>query len=104
MSHHVKSPGPVEQALAQSNDPRLQRLCQMSNLELLDYMDELSKAGEDLDEELYDVATQLLDERAPIEQPSVEEIAQSWERFKAKCPEFFPAPTDLQATPIPRGS
>lgn len=46
-----KSPGPVEQALAQSNDPRLQQLCQMSNLELLDYQDELVEAGENLDEE-----------------------------------------------------
>lgn len=93
MQERQKSPGPVEQALAQSNDPRLQQLCQMSNLELLDYMDELVEAGENLDEELYDAATQLLDERAPIEGPSAEETARSWETFKTNHPEIFTSDT-----------
>lgn len=102
MSYHVKSPGPIEQMLAQSDDWRLQHLCQMSNLELLDHMDELSEAGENLDEELYDAAEQLLDERAPIEGPSPKEAIRSWENFKARHPELYPSRTTTQTTHPPK--
>lgn len=84
MTYKSKSPGPIERKLAQSDNPQLQRLCQMTNLELLDYMDELTEAGENLDEMLYDAAEQLLDERAPIERPSADEVIRSWENFKAE--------------------
>lgn len=88
MTQNVKSPGPIERTFAQSDNPQLQRLCQMSNLELLSYMDELSEAGENLDEALYNAAEQLLDERALIERPSAEEVIRSWESFKARHPEI----------------
>lgn len=84
-----KKAGPIEQALAQSDDPKLQRLCKMSNAELLACMDELAEMGSGMDEEMYDAAQQLLDERAPIEMPRAEEIIQSWEKFKAGHMETF---------------
>lgn len=56
-------------------------------------MDELVEVGENLDEELYDAATQLLDERAHIEGPSAEETARSWETFKTNHPEIFTSDT-----------
>lgn len=84
MINQTKIPGPIEQNLARSSNPKLQQLCKMDNLELLRYMDLLSEAGENLDATLYDAAEQLLDERALIKRPSPEEVKQSWERFKRK--------------------
>lgn len=97
MTKNTKSPGPIERKLAQSDNPQLQRLCQMSNLELLDYMDELIEEGENLDEMLFDAVEQLLDERAPIERPSTEEVIRSWESFKAKHSEAFESPKAAQS-------
>lgn len=97
-----KDPGPIERNLAQSDNPKLQRLCQMDNVELLDYMDQLIEAGGDLDEELYDAAQALLNERAPIEKPSVEEVIRSWEAFKAKCPEAASAVKPHKSKPARR--
>lgn len=97
MTKKTRSPGPIERMLSQSNNPQLQRLCSMSNLELLDYMDELVDAGGNLDETLYNAAEQLLDERAPIESPSAEEVIRSWENFKAKHPEVFQSPQPVQS-------
>lgn len=100
MRQNVKRPGPIERMLAQSDNPQLQRLCQMSNLELLSYMDELSDAGENLDATLYDAAEQLLDERAPIERPSAEEVIRAWESFKARHPEIHRPQTVEPAKPV----
>lgn len=97
MTKNTKSPGPIERKLAQSDNPQLQRLCQMSNLELLDYMDVLIEEGENLDEMLFDAVEQLLDERAPIERPSTEEVIRSWESFKAKHSEVFESPKAAQS-------
>lgn len=102
MTTDVKSPGPIERMLAQSDNPQLQRLCQMDNLELLSYMDELSEAGENLDATLYDAAEQLLDERAPIERPSAEEVIRGWESFKARHPEIYRPETVQPAKPAKR--
>lgn len=89
MIKRTRTLGPIELKFARSSNPQLRRLCQMSNLELLDYMDELIEEGENLDEPLFDAVEQLLDERAPIERPSTEEVIRSWERFKAKHTEVF---------------
>lgn len=85
----AKRPGPIEQMYIQSGDPQKKRLCRMSNLELLHYMDELSESGKDINEWIYNAAERLLDERAPIERPSAEDVATSFERFKHNHPEFF---------------
>lgn len=85
----TKRPGPIEQMYIQSDDPQKQQLCKMNNPELLHYMDELSESGKDMDEAAYNAAERLLDERAPIERPSAEDVAKSFERFKRNHPEFF---------------
>lgn len=94
--------GPIEQELARSDNSQLQQLCQMDNGELLDYMDQLIDMGDDFDEELFDAAQQLLNERAPIEKPSAAEAIQSWEKFKSKCPEVFQTADSRKAKPAKR--
>lgn len=59
--------GPVEEHLRVSVRPDIRKLCELSNTELLEYMDRLiTSPGDELDEELFDAVQSLLDERAPI--------------------------------------
>ena len=59
MIEHTKSPGPIELQYAQSDDPKLRRLSQMSNLELLGYINELVEADGAFDETMFDAVGQL---------------------------------------------
>ena len=60
--------GPVEEHLRVSVRPDIRKLCELSNTELLEYMDRLiTSPGDELDEELFDAVQSLLDERAPID-------------------------------------
>lgn len=90
MIEHTKSPGPIELQYAQSDDPKLRRLSQMSNLELLGYINELVEADGAFDETMFDAVEQLLDERVPIEPQSKEEFNRSWDRFVQSHPDLFP--------------
>lgn len=69
-----KQGGPVEVRLRASTREEICALCDCSNQELLAIMEqEMERPGEEFDDELFDAAQSLLDERAPIgEQVDVE--------------------------------
>ena len=59
--------GPVAQQLNHSAREELRRLCTLTNQQLLDLMErQLLDSPDDFDEELFDAAQALLDERAPV--------------------------------------
>lgn len=62
-----KQGGPIEVRLRASTREEIRALCDCSNQELLAIMEqEIERPGEEFDEELFDAAQSLLDERAPI--------------------------------------
>lgn len=75
--------GPVEANLRASCREDIRRLCDLSNLELLDLMErEFLSPGDGFDEELFDAARDLLDERSPVDAPIDPE--ESYKRFMGK--------------------
>lgn len=82
-----KQGGPVEVRLRDSTREEICALCDCSNQELLAIMEqEMERPGEEFDDELFDAAQSLLDERTPIgEQVDVE----------TACREFLEAHANL---------
>lgn len=65
-----KQGGPIEVRLRASTREEIRALCDCSNQELLAIMEqEIERPGEEFDEELFDAAQSLLDERAPVGEP-----------------------------------
>ena len=82
-----KQGGPVEVRLRASTREEICALCDCSNQELLAIMEqEMERPGEEFDEELFDAAQSLLDERAPIGEQVDGETA---------CREFLEAHANL---------
>ena len=80
--------GPVGAQLRSSEREALRQLCECSNTQLLDLIEQQIEGPEaDFDEELFDAAQALLDERAPVCEGHGSE--ETFEGFVQRHPEIF---------------
>lgn len=100
MSNNMRA-GPVEARLRASEREALRDLCGLSNTQLLDLIEQqIEGPDEAFDEELFDAAQALLDERAPILEDHGPEM--TFQEFVQRHPEAFgpDAKPAEEATPI----
>lgn len=92
--------GPIERHLRSSARSDICRLCELSNTELLEYMDQLiTSPGNGFDEELFDAIQSLLDERAPIDD-SVDSH-ESFLKFEERNADILNSGRDMKFTELP---
>ena len=84
----TRQEGPVEAQLRSSDRKDVRCLCELSNLELLDRLDQLIQSpGDEMDDELFDAIQNLLNERAPVEADV--DPQRSFQEFEEKHADLF---------------